>query len=170
MKKLLLISSLFFLCSTILFAGEKNKCINTFTKRIEQTEISELNLRDCHIQDKDIPDLVASLNNFSGKIDMLSLEKNNIHQDGAVVLANIRTIPILALSYNHIGNKGAIALAGNHYFRKLWLNHNDIGEAGALALAKNKNLIALGLEGNHITNAAKSALLKNTSIEDLRLK
>src|SRR5436190_5739107 len=79
------------------------------------------------------------------KLIALSLDYNNISDDGALALAKNRNLITLSLNNNNIGDDGASALAANKTLIELSFQNNDIGLKAIKAFSQNKTLVSLAL-------------------------
>jgi hypothetical protein len=130
---------------------------------------NELRLSEQGINDSEIINYIVPFLEIHPEIKMLSVEKNNIGEDGAKALAANTSLTILYLNGNNIGVDGAKALATNTSLINLNVARNKIGDEGAKALAANTVLTTLGVAGNKIGDEGAKALAANTTLTTLLL-
>lgn len=120
--------------NVIFFAASANanQCIANMNSHIINSDT--LWLDDCHLTDKEIPQIIAYLEHHS-KITQLYLLNNSIGDAGAMLLAKNKTLKMLELRNNLITVKGARALAHSS-IHMLDLQGNKFNAAHLAALNK----------------------------------
>lgn len=103
-------------------------------------------------------------------LNKLSLEDNQVGDNGAIALSNNNSITKLTLWNNNIGPEGAKALAQNHSLTELSLCENNIGLEGAIALSQNTSITALHLGENHLGPESALAMANNKSLKILNIR
>ncbi|HDV5785707.1 TPA: hypothetical protein RJD83_002685 [Legionella pneumophila] len=82
------------------------------------------------------------------RIEYLSLRNNKIGTDGAIALGTMPSLTYLNIEYNDVDDRGAAALAQISSLSNLSLEYNPIGSEGIAALATLKELFSLSIGGN----------------------
>ena len=138
--------------------------IELCTELSTRADVSELDLRGCHILGEGVPALAELLHKGAPMISSLSLEWNQLGTSDAgpraLAIARVDNASLthLDLRNNRIGSSGVAALAEglakNHTLRSLDLRWNAAGTAGAhaleAALEENRCLVRLQLQGNRV--------------------
>lgn len=146
-------------------ASDINACIENIEGHYYANKY--LSLRECDIEDKDIP----AINSFmqSHEVEDLDLGSNKITNIGATELATNNNIKGLMLYNNNIDDEGVVELAKNANLNWLFLENNPIGDKGLIALAQNKTISVLGVGPGHFGLESASALANNTTLKELEL-
>lgn len=127
-----------------------------------------LNLDSCHLQNSDMPSVVAFLKQHP-EADEIGLEMNNITAKGAATLAEMNNpIERLYISFNSIGDQGLAALTHMPALIFLAAADNHISDAGVKA-AYFKHLEVINLQDNQITHEGAKALNAMPSLEYIGL-
>ena len=100
--------SLFSILMPSVFAMTANPCIQDIEKHANETH-QFLSLKQCHLDDSDIPAVVSYLNAHP-KLTSLFIYENNLTDEGAAILAKNKTLENLVIGQNNIGSEGAVAL------------------------------------------------------------
>jgi len=115
-------------------------------KNLENLKVLDLSLNRIN------PKEVAGVLPFFPRLEVLNLEFNVIHEEGAEILSQslsyLTRLKILNIGWAQITNNGALALASVlpalANLRELILDYNDIESTGAVAIANNiSNLLKL---------------------------
>jgi hypothetical protein len=139
----------YFLCimlnltsSVIMAKGFSNECLSHIKPHIISSDT--LWLDECKLSDKEMPALVSYLIHHP-KITQLYLLNNHIGDDGAFLLAKIKTLKMVELRNNLITLPGATALAHSS-IHMLDLQGNKFNSLHRLALKGrgNNEAIILG--------------------------
>ena len=149
----------------------------------EHLNFTQLNLRDCQIDDSRAASLSQALA-ANSSLTELDLSRNSIGDSGVISLFKalaVNSLTNLDLSGNRIGDYGAAslskALAVNSSLTELDLSRNSIGDSGATslsqALAVNSSLTYLNLRSNLIECSGAASLSQvlavNSSLTNLDL-
>ena len=148
----------------------------------EHLNFTQLNLRDCQIDDPRAASLSQALA-ANSSLSNLDLSGNRIDDSASLskALAVNSSLTNLDLSGNHIGDSGATSLSkvlqANTSLTKLYLSGKRIGASGAASLSQtlavNSSLTNLNLSGNDIGDSGAASLSKalaaNSSLTELDL-
>ena len=148
--------------SQAIFAQNSDKAGQCLKKAKEHVDNGmQLLLDNCGLEAKDMPTIVAYLNQNPNYF-YVDLDNNNIGDEGVKLLAPINSITELLIDNNNISDIGAADIAQSKSITRLDIGINPIGDAGAKALAQNKVLTSLSFYRDSITDVGAAALGKST--------
>ena len=130
----------------------------------DNRKLKVLSIHSCNITDGG-----AELLARHPTIEILSLAKNIIADDGAIALAQNQRLRELDIQENQVGNRGAAAFANNQSIEILSLAKNAVKDDGAIGLAQNQRLRELDIQKNQVGNRGIAAFATNQSITKLNL-
>lgn len=126
-----------------------------------------LELNDCEIDDEMAVKLAEALKQNS-HIKEVSLQNNRIGDQGAIALADVKTLEVLKLDGNYVKDNGLKALLKS-YLIVLHASSNQIEDAGLEGIEQNEFLSELNLSANRITFLGAERIAKNTGLTFLNL-
>ena len=133
---------------------------------------NKLNLSHRCLDDKDIYDVIALLNN-NPQIDNIDLSHNRFGSEAAKILAKYNTtVKKVNFSFNYLGAEGASVFAEyNKYVTSLDLSCNNIDFTGIEKFAKKNTAVTqLNLSNNHFNRYdIASFAINNTVVTELNL-
>ena len=125
--------------------------------RIAPVRIKRLNLNHNQIKDQDAY-YIAQIK----AVEILNLAENQIGDTGVSYIARMQGLETLNLSHNEIGDEGAESLADMQGLKHLLLKSNRIEDAGAAHIAQMAHIGCLELESNQIAAAGAPLLVCTT--------
>lgn len=111
---------------------------------IQNSKDNQIDLTDLHIKDNEVKEIALAILDLKQDIKSIYLAKNQITDEGAIILANqfksLPTLQFLDLQFNQIDKKGAsflVALKMNHSNFQLALHGNKITDQGEMQKIEN---------------------------------
>lgn len=125
--------------------------------RIKTTFSTELDLHDMNLHVSDMPAVVEEVKKHP-HITAINLSNNQIGDDGAEILSELKNLVKLNLSCNYITPGGAKHLSKLKNLVELNVSSNEIGSEGAEAISNLKNLVVLNLANNSVGDSGAVAI------------
>lgn len=102
--------------------------------------------------------------------DQNNIDNNSISIDGAKIIGtNLTNLICLNISSNNIDNEGARAISNLRSLRTLYISWNNISNDGARAISNFANLIELHTLGNNIIDEGINYISNIASLEVLNI-